>query len=224
MPQIIRNPRTSNEQLLKMIKEKKLKDEIYSFFPIDKHNCECQPEVNNLKVKLSSMPPNKRMDIMKKIGHIVCPRSKKGGYKRYRIICADCGETIAFIAAKNKDLTDWCDLHYYNYAKRITLIREREEPILYQRGPKKGQQKVDNKGKFLFRVIAEKIRTARWYGCATVNISPIDQELGFECFCGNDTRDFRTSATLPSSKIYAKLARRAFGKMNSGYLVKGVRK
>lgn len=30
-----------------------------------------------------------------------------------------------------------------------------------------------------------------WHGCIAVNISPLDQTLGFECACGNDTRDFR---------------------------------
>lgn len=31
-----------------------------------------------------------------------------------------------------------------------------------------------------------------WRGCMTINISPLDKKLGFECTCGADTRDFRT--------------------------------
>jgi len=36
-----------------------------------------------------------------------------------------------------------------------------------------------------------------WHGCLTVNISPIDGLLGFECACGEDTRDFRGKNALP---------------------------
>lgn len=36
-----------------------------------------------------------------------------------------------------------------------------------------------------------------WYGCLAANVSPIDGSLGFECACGEDTRDFRASKTLP---------------------------
>ena len=35
-----------------------------------------------------------------------------------------------------------------------------------------------------------------WKGCMAVNISPIDLTLGFECTCGNDTRDFSANTTL----------------------------
>lgn len=36
-----------------------------------------------------------------------------------------------------------------------------------------------------------------WHGCLTVNVSPIDGLLGFECACGEDTRDFRGRNSLP---------------------------
>lgn len=35
-----------------------------------------------------------------------------------------------------------------------------------------------------------------WFGCLTPNISPITGELGIECACGYDTRDFRANMTL----------------------------
>jgi len=177
------NPRISNEMLLKMYKEKKRKIEIYSFFPVDKHDCECQAQIADLKIQLARLPEDKRESLMKKIGPQRCPKSRKPGYNRYKIVCAQCGQTVAFVYAKDKYLTDWCDLHYYNWCDR-----------------------------------------KRWYGCATVNISPIDGKLGFECFCGNDTRDFRNSATLPPKEIEARLKKRDFGKPNSGFIVKRVRR
>jgi hypothetical protein len=36
----------------------------------------------------------------------------------------------------------------------------------------------------------------KWHGCFTPHISPITQELLFECCCGNDTRDFRANMTM----------------------------
>lgn len=32
----------------------------------------------------------------------------------------------------------------------------------------------------------------KWTGCLTVNVSPLDGKIGFECCCGQDTRDFRS--------------------------------
>lgn len=36
-----------------------------------------------------------------------------------------------------------------------------------------------------------------WRGAMAVNVSPIDGRLGFECCCGEDTRDYRASTNLP---------------------------
>lgn len=36
-----------------------------------------------------------------------------------------------------------------------------------------------------------------WNGAMSVNISPVDEQLGFECACGEDTRDYRANKTLP---------------------------
>jgi len=36
-----------------------------------------------------------------------------------------------------------------------------------------------------------------WHGAMAVNVSRIDGSLGFECACGEDTRDFRGNRTLP---------------------------
>jgi hypothetical protein len=62
-----------------------------------------------------------------------------------------------------------------------------------------------------------------WHGCMAVNISPIDSSLGFECSCGQDTRDFRANNTLPQN-ILDKLIEKssvgkAFGKPSSKFKV-----
>ena len=63
----------------------------------------------------------------------------------------------------------------------------------------------------------------RWYGARTVNISPVDGKLSFECCCGNDTRDFRANRQLPE-KITRRIEEknrvgRELGKHNSRFIV-----
>jgi len=41
----------------------------------------------------------------------------------------------------------------------------------------------------------------QWHGCLTPHVSPITQELCFECCCGNDTRDFRANMTLNEKRV-----------------------
>jgi hypothetical protein len=63
-----------------------------------------------------------------------------------------------------------------------------------------------------------------WVGCMAVNISPIDQKLGFECSCGQDTRDFRANTTIPpailNNLIEENMKGRDFGKVNSKFYLK----
>lgn len=60
-----------------------------------------------------------------------------------------------------------------------------------------------------------------WHGCLTPHISPITEQLCFECCCGEDTRDFRANMTLPGSVACQKeeLCRigRDFGKATSKF-------
>lgn len=35
-----------------------------------------------------------------------------------------------------------------------------------------------------------------WHGCFTPHISPVTEQLCFECCCGQDTRDFRANMTM----------------------------
>lgn len=62
-----------------------------------------------------------------------------------------------------------------------------------------------------------------WHGCMSVNISPIDQSLGFECSCGQDTRDFRANNTLPNNVLIKIIERnskgREFNKKDSKFKV-----
>lgn len=44
-----------------------------------------------------------------------------------------------------------------------------------------------------------------WHGCLTVNVSPFDESLGFECADGTDTRDFRANRTLKQKDLKERL-------------------
>ena len=65
-----------------------------------------------------------------------------------------------------------------------------------------------------------------WHGCFTPHISPITQQLCFECACGEDTRDFRANMTLPydiaSEKERVNSIGREFGKSDSKFKVRQV--
>jgi hypothetical protein len=62
-----------------------------------------------------------------------------------------------------------------------------------------------------------------WYGAMEVQVSLIDEQLGFECACGEDTRDFRTAKSM--SPVLRELAanysmkHREFNKPTSAFLV-----
>lgn len=63
----------------------------------------------------------------------------------------------------------------------------------------------------------------KWRGCFGINLSPIDGKPGFECTCGQDTRDFRT--TKNRSKVYQQkkvenMEGREFGLSNSKFKLK----
>lgn len=66
-----------------------------------------------------------------------------------------------------------------------------------------------------------------WHGCFTPHISPITQELCFECSCGNDTRDFRANMTLPEKRSIELEEKnsvgRAFGKSDSKFIARKIK-
>lgn len=51
-----------------------------------------------------------------------------------------------------------------------------------------------------------------WHGCFTPHISPITEELCFECCCGNDTRDFRANMTMNERQAMLQEARNRYGR------------
>src|SRR3990167_6808122 len=59
---------------LKAAKQKKLS--IYSFFPIDRGNCECVKLVSEWKDRFMLMHPKNKEDEILRVGHLVCPKDK----------------------------------------------------------------------------------------------------------------------------------------------------
>lgn len=63
-----------------------------------------------------------------------------------------------------------------------------------------------------------------WHGAVGLNISPIDQSVGFECACGNDARDFRANQTMRGKQLADKINEtvdgREWGKRNSKFKLK----
>lgn len=61
-----------------------------------------------------------------------------------------------------------------------------------------------------------------WYGCLVPSISQIDEELGFECCCGEDTRDFRGRTSLApvlrGLAIEYSMKHREFNKPTSAFI------
>lgn len=162
----------------KLVENKGGKHQIVAGYPSDLPGCSCHSLVASAK------------QTIRRPAYIECPRDKKG-MKKYVIYCSKCKENIAVLWAKDKKLSDWCDLHYISEAR---IIKD----------------------------------DCYWFGCASVNISPVDLSLGFECFCGNDTRDFRGNQTLGEEKLSAMIKKtekgRSFGNKDSRFKLKLFRK
>lgn len=155
------------------------KVQVYSFFPIDRADCECQKMIKEWKEKLATMSEEKRNAVIQETKYLVCPRDKTG-MRRRKITCKNCDEVLGYVWATDNTLKDWCDLHYVNW--------------------------TDGK---------------EWYGCLTPHISPITEQLCFECCCGQDTRDFRANMTLPTKTAFEieeeNKVGREFGETNSKF-------
>ena len=171
-----------------------------SLFPQDKWSCECIGTVRSTSDQLAKLSEGARKKLTEQIGVLRCPLATRPGYRRYIVYCVDCGAKVAEVSATDDKLENYCDLHY-----AYALVKEVETRTVKQTDPKKKPKK-------------EKLTSAWWRGCATINVSPVDGKLGFECFCGNDTRDFRNSKTLPPREIQMRLARREFCKRDSGFV------
>lgn len=175
--------------------------EIIGFFPTDRADCECQPVIQDLQIKFGNMKPDeiaKRKAILK---ILECPADKRGK-KKFLVKCNECKEKIGVCFASDETLSDWVDFHYIS---KVQLV---DEEI----------QVIDDLGKMK----KGKVQKVYWTGALGINISPIDQKLGFECACGNDSRDFRANTTL-SKKAREEFIRvtsegRELGKDNSKFL------
>jgi len=205
--------KVSNEYLEKLKKDGNIR--IVSFLPCDTSDCDCFGIKNEWMDKLAKMESDKRIEYQqRKIdrdGVIECPRAK--GKKKYKVICRECGATVAYINADDIKAKDWCNLHYVNEAKLHS------KSIKIPKLNKKGLP-IKRKGRIIFT--SKKEYYGQWHGCATLQVSPFDNKLGFECFCGNDTRDFRVRSNLTGKELASKLKEnmidRDFSKNSKFYL------
>lgn len=87
---------------------------IYSMFPIDRAYCECQKLILDWKKSLALLNESQRQELLNKTPFIECPHDKTN-MKRFKIICASCGEGQAYCWATDSSLKDWFDLHYIQW-------------------------------------------------------------------------------------------------------------
>lgn len=172
----------------------------HSFLPCDKRDCDCFGIVKEWSEKLAN---SKSGELVKNHLPVDCPNSKNK--KKFRIVCAECGDVIGEVNASDELLTDWCNFHYINEAVL------RDEYVLTLQVDKKGKTKT----------VKKVIKIGEWHGCMAPQISLLDDKLGFECACGNDTRDFRVRSNLTGRALADKLKEnmigRDFNQPNSKY-------
>jgi len=89
---------------------------VYSFFPLDRADCECQQMIQNWKMKLAQSVEKDQRRFMAEQEFLVCPRDKTG-LTRYKIICNECGMIQGYCWASTPELIDWCDFHYVQWTR-----------------------------------------------------------------------------------------------------------
>jgi hypothetical protein len=109
---MFRKASISLERKNKLLADKKEYGELLSFFPVDRHDCECAKMRQDWSHKLSMMTEKNRRQEIDRIGTLECPKNKKG-MKKYQVRCRNCESILAYLYAKDKSLSDFCDLHYY---------------------------------------------------------------------------------------------------------------
>lgn len=75
---------------------------IVSDIPYDRPNCICESLIYRYKAMKAQNP---------RLAGVSCPRDKTG-MKHYNIVCSNCGEIVAQVWSADKELSDFCDLHY----------------------------------------------------------------------------------------------------------------
>ncbi len=93
---------------------KNKKVEIYSFFPCDRADCQCQKIIVDFKKQIAQLNEGRRQELIEKQKLLVCPRDKKR-LNRYAITCRNCGELLGYCWASDPSLKDWCDFHYVQW-------------------------------------------------------------------------------------------------------------
>lgn len=89
---------------------------IYSMFPIDRGDCECQKIIFDWKRKMAVMNDSSRKQFTTENPFLECPRSKVG-MKRFEITCGNCGDLQGYCWASDASLKDWFDFHYVQWVK-----------------------------------------------------------------------------------------------------------
>ena len=84
---------------------------VYSFFPVDRANCDCKKMIFDWQKKLAEETEAGRQSLLKKTPFLECPRDKTK-LTRYAIDCDNCGALQGYCWATDKSLSDWCDFHY----------------------------------------------------------------------------------------------------------------
>ncbi len=108
MSKKIQWPQLSTEARISLIEQGKDKVRIYGKFPIDPENCECKP--------LIKATVQTAHNIRKTPQYTECPRRFTKGMKRYKVVCKNCGEILAFFYNTHPKLdSNYCDLHYFTW-------------------------------------------------------------------------------------------------------------
>lgn len=84
---------------------------IYSFYPVDRHDCPCQKTIQEFNYGLDKLSFEEVGAVRLKTEYIRCPRDKTGMTK-FKLYCTYCGELVGECYATDNTLKDFCDFHY----------------------------------------------------------------------------------------------------------------
>lgn len=190
---------------LKLSNPNILKKTIYSFYPVDRHDCPCQKVIMEFNNRLGKLSLDEIGNLKYKTEYIRCPRDKTN-MQQFRVHCGICGDLVGECYATDDTLKDYCDFHYISYY----TVDEKEVEV------EEKEEQMDKQGhslsKFKTKKVKKKFEEGFWHGALGVNLSPIDGMIGIECCCGNDTRDFRANNTLIPELKKKKMEETSYGR------------
>lgn len=88
---------------------------VYSFFPIDRADCDCKKLIQEWNKRLAIENDEGRRKLLEKTPFLECPRSKNKNLTRFEIKCTSCGDLQGYVYASDSSLSDWCDFHYVQW-------------------------------------------------------------------------------------------------------------